>query len=148
MSAANSKDHDAQTTTAEQVATPPAIIPEPEIKTLEQFIQERRFHQVATANTDFLINAIEDPELRHILRADHLHLESVDRGRGAADEGFLFVAIEGDACLGERAVDVALLVAVGDGEAQNLTPFPSPLRSRRAIGLCTDGCRQVESAVL
>src|SRR5882724_7783137 len=35
---------------------------------LEQFIQERRFHQVATANTDFLINAIEDPELRHILR--------------------------------------------------------------------------------
>src|SRR5215475_10135001 len=35
---------------------------------LEQFIQERRFHQVATANTDFLINAIEDPELRQILR--------------------------------------------------------------------------------
>jgi N-acetylglucosaminyldiphosphoundecaprenol N-acetyl-beta-D-mannosaminyltransferase len=35
---------------------------------LEQFIQERRFHQVATANTDFLINAISDPELRYILR--------------------------------------------------------------------------------
>jgi N-acetylglucosaminyldiphosphoundecaprenol N-acetyl-beta-D-mannosaminyltransferase len=35
---------------------------------LEQFIQEGRFHQVATANTDFLINALEDPELRHILR--------------------------------------------------------------------------------
>lgn len=35
---------------------------------LDQFIQERRFHQVATANTDFLINAISDPELRHILR--------------------------------------------------------------------------------
>jgi N-acetylglucosaminyldiphosphoundecaprenol N-acetyl-beta-D-mannosaminyltransferase len=34
---------------------------------LEQFIRERRFHQVATANTDFLINALEDPELRHIL---------------------------------------------------------------------------------
>lgn len=35
---------------------------------LEQFIQERRFHQVATANTDFLINALNDPELQHILR--------------------------------------------------------------------------------
>lgn len=35
---------------------------------LEQFILERRFHQVATANTDFLINALSDPELRHILR--------------------------------------------------------------------------------
>lgn len=35
---------------------------------LEQFIQDGRFHQVATANTDFLINAVADPELRHILR--------------------------------------------------------------------------------
>jgi N-acetylglucosaminyldiphosphoundecaprenol N-acetyl-beta-D-mannosaminyltransferase len=35
---------------------------------LEQFIRERRFHQVATANTDFLINALEDPELCYILR--------------------------------------------------------------------------------
>src|SRR5947209_16146105 len=35
---------------------------------LDQFIRERRFHQVATANTDFLINALEDPELRCILR--------------------------------------------------------------------------------
>lgn len=35
---------------------------------LEQFIQEQRFHQVATANTDFLINARYDPELRQILR--------------------------------------------------------------------------------
>jgi N-acetylglucosaminyldiphosphoundecaprenol N-acetyl-beta-D-mannosaminyltransferase len=38
------------------------------IERLDQFIQEGRFHQVATANTDFLINAITDPELRHILR--------------------------------------------------------------------------------
>src|SRR5580658_7673750 len=38
------------------------------IERLDQFIQERRFHQVATANTDFLINAIADPELRYILR--------------------------------------------------------------------------------
>ncbi len=35
---------------------------------IEQFIQERRFHQVATANVDFLINAMEDPILRDILR--------------------------------------------------------------------------------
>ena len=35
---------------------------------MEQFIAERRFHQVATANADFLINALSDPELRHILR--------------------------------------------------------------------------------
>src|SRR5579871_1024313 len=34
---------------------------------LDQFIQERRFHQVATANVDFLINAMHDRELRQIL---------------------------------------------------------------------------------
>src|SRR5438874_1510797 len=39
---------------------------------LEQFIAERRFHQVATANTDFLINALEYPELRLILRTADL----------------------------------------------------------------------------
>jgi N-acetylglucosaminyldiphosphoundecaprenol N-acetyl-beta-D-mannosaminyltransferase len=39
---------------------------------LEQFVRERRFHQVATANTDFLINALEDPELRCILRSADL----------------------------------------------------------------------------
>lgn len=38
------------------------------LERLEQFIQERRFHQIATANTDFLINALEDPELRCVLR--------------------------------------------------------------------------------
>jgi exopolysaccharide biosynthesis WecB/TagA/CpsF family protein/anti-anti-sigma factor len=38
------------------------------LERLEQFIHERRFHQVATANTDFLVNALTDPELRHILR--------------------------------------------------------------------------------
>ena len=43
---------------------------------LEQFIQERSFHQVATANTDFLVNAMSDPELQHILRqADLVELE-------------------------------------------------------------------------
>ncbi len=35
---------------------------------LEQFIAERRFHQVATANTDFVTNALHDPELRRILQ--------------------------------------------------------------------------------
>ncbi len=35
---------------------------------LEQFIQVGHFHQVATANTDFLVNAVSDPELQHILR--------------------------------------------------------------------------------
>lgn len=39
---------------------------------LDQFIQEGRFHQVATANTDFLINAMADQELRHILRRSDL----------------------------------------------------------------------------
>jgi N-acetylglucosaminyldiphosphoundecaprenol N-acetyl-beta-D-mannosaminyltransferase len=34
---------------------------------LEEFIQTGRFHQVATANTDFLIQAHNDPELRVIL---------------------------------------------------------------------------------
>jgi N-acetylglucosaminyldiphosphoundecaprenol N-acetyl-beta-D-mannosaminyltransferase len=38
------------------------------LQRLEQFVQERRFHQVATANTDFLINALSDPELQRILR--------------------------------------------------------------------------------
>ena len=39
---------------------------------LDQFIQEKRFHQVATANTDFVINAMADKELRHILRYSDL----------------------------------------------------------------------------
>src|SRR5690348_6765724 len=39
---------------------------------IEQFVSEHRFHQVATANTDFLINALEDPELRCILRTADL----------------------------------------------------------------------------
>ena len=34
---------------------------------LDEFILSRRFHQVATANTDFLIQALEDPELKSIL---------------------------------------------------------------------------------
>lgn len=38
------------------------------LERLEQFIQSGRFHQVATANTDFLIKAHGDPELRTILR--------------------------------------------------------------------------------
>jgi len=38
------------------------------LERMEQFIEQKRFHQVATANTDFLINALDDKELRHILR--------------------------------------------------------------------------------
>src|SRR5262249_6531765 len=38
------------------------------LERLEQFLAEGRFHQVATANTDFLINALADPEQQHILR--------------------------------------------------------------------------------
>jgi N-acetylglucosaminyldiphosphoundecaprenol N-acetyl-beta-D-mannosaminyltransferase len=34
---------------------------------IEEFIHSRRFHQVATANTDFLIQSLEDPELKSIL---------------------------------------------------------------------------------
>jgi N-acetylglucosaminyldiphosphoundecaprenol N-acetyl-beta-D-mannosaminyltransferase len=35
---------------------------------MEYFITTRRFHQVATANTNFLVNGLFDPELRYILR--------------------------------------------------------------------------------
>lgn len=35
---------------------------------LEEFVESGRFHQVATANVDFLIKAQEDPELMRILR--------------------------------------------------------------------------------
>lgn len=42
------------------------------LERLEEFIQQRTFHQVATANTDFLVNAMADPELRHILRQSDL----------------------------------------------------------------------------
>ena len=38
------------------------------LERLEQFIEQKRFHQVATANTDFLINALDDKELSTILR--------------------------------------------------------------------------------
>ncbi|HLK56120.1 MAG TPA: WecB/TagA/CpsF family glycosyltransferase [Chthonomonadaceae bacterium] len=39
---------------------------------IETFLCERGFHQVATANTDYLVNALYDPELREILQAAHL----------------------------------------------------------------------------
>lgn len=35
---------------------------------IEDFVRSGRFHQVATANTDFLIKALDDPELKNILR--------------------------------------------------------------------------------
>jgi N-acetylglucosaminyldiphosphoundecaprenol N-acetyl-beta-D-mannosaminyltransferase len=38
------------------------------LQRLEQFILSRRFHQIATANTDFLAKAMHDPELKHILQ--------------------------------------------------------------------------------
>lgn len=38
------------------------------LERMEYFIATGRFHQVATANTNFLVNALFDPELRHILR--------------------------------------------------------------------------------
>lgn len=42
------------------------------LERIEEFIHNRRFHQVATANTNFLVNALFDVELRHILRASDL----------------------------------------------------------------------------
>ena len=39
---------------------------------MEQFIVERGFHQAATANTDFLSNALADPELQAVLQAADL----------------------------------------------------------------------------
>ena len=42
------------------------------LERLDQFIQEKRFHQVATANADFVVNAMNDAELRHILRVSDL----------------------------------------------------------------------------
>jgi N-acetylglucosaminyldiphosphoundecaprenol N-acetyl-beta-D-mannosaminyltransferase len=39
---------------------------------LEEFIAQGRFHQVATANVDFLVKAHDDPELKRILRTADL----------------------------------------------------------------------------
>ena len=51
------------------LSTPVDVLDTPAVlDRLEQFIQEKRFHQVATANVDFVINAMSDTELRHILR--------------------------------------------------------------------------------
>ena len=51
------------------LSTPVDVLDTPAVlDRLEQFIQEKRFHQVATANVDFVINAMSDAELRHILR--------------------------------------------------------------------------------
>jgi N-acetylglucosaminyldiphosphoundecaprenol N-acetyl-beta-D-mannosaminyltransferase len=41
---------------------------------IEASIDEGGFHQIATANVDFLINSIHDPELKEILSACHLVL--------------------------------------------------------------------------
>lgn len=38
------------------------------LERIEEFIQTGRFHQIATANTDFIIKAYTDPELKSILR--------------------------------------------------------------------------------
>jgi N-acetylglucosaminyldiphosphoundecaprenol N-acetyl-beta-D-mannosaminyltransferase len=37
------------------------------LERLDEFVASQRFHQVATANTDFLIQALDDPELKSIL---------------------------------------------------------------------------------
>ncbi len=37
------------------------------LERLDQFVRSRRFHQVATANTDFLVKALQDTELRAAL---------------------------------------------------------------------------------
>ena len=51
------------------LGTPVDILDMPQtLARLEEFIEEGHFHQVATANTDFLVNAIGDPELQHVLR--------------------------------------------------------------------------------
>jgi N-acetylglucosaminyldiphosphoundecaprenol N-acetyl-beta-D-mannosaminyltransferase len=42
------------------------------LQRLREFIESGRFHQVATANTDFLIKAMHDPELATILRQSDL----------------------------------------------------------------------------
>jgi N-acetylglucosaminyldiphosphoundecaprenol N-acetyl-beta-D-mannosaminyltransferase len=38
------------------------------LQRIEEFILERSFHQIATANVDFLVSAIANPEYREILR--------------------------------------------------------------------------------
>ena len=78
------------------------------------------------------IELAESDELRHVLRPDDLHFEAVDAGVGASDVGLLLVAIEADAGFGQRFVDVALLVAVGHGEAERVTAF-----ARRCAALRT-----------
>src|SRR5512146_2321061 len=37
------------------------------LERLDEFVRSRRFHQVATANTDFVVRAQTDPELRAAL---------------------------------------------------------------------------------
>src|SRR5438876_11704465 len=37
------------------------------LERLDEFVESGRFHQVATANTDFLVKALGDEELRAIL---------------------------------------------------------------------------------
>lgn len=39
------------------------------LERLEDFIRTRCFHQVVTANTDFLINSLEDPELMRVMQS-------------------------------------------------------------------------------
>lgn len=42
------------------------------VERIDEFVQTPRFHQVATANTDFLLKAQSDPELKTILRTADL----------------------------------------------------------------------------
>ena len=76
--------------------------------------------QQAVAAGDREVELAGGDELRHVVRADDLHVEAFDAGRRAPDGLAVAVAVEGETGVAQRFDDVALLVAVGNGEAEGV----------------------------
>ena len=66
---------------------------------------------------------------RHIVWPYDLYIEPVDAGRRTADGPSVAVAVESEVCCAEGFDHVALLVAVGDSEAERVAAHWHPLRS-------------------
>ncbi len=81
------------------------------LERLEEFVASGRFHQVATANVDFLVKAHNDPELKQILRVADL---VVPDGMPVVWASRLLRAV-----LRERVTGVDLVWALTERAAQN-----------------------------
>ena len=93
------------------------------------------------------VEASEGDRLRHVLRANHLHLDALD-GRARAARGLPFiVALERESGGGERLDRVALRVPVGHREAQRAVAAVVAVRARLGGAAVEHERRRAQRAV-